>query len=201
MASQIQKSEVEAAEYRRKYFARFPKAEVFIKQVNRTVEARGWVKNRFGRRYYIDRERAYVGVNYLIQGSSADIVKNRMVALRNFLKKEKVRSKLIIQVHDELDFYIHKDERDIIKELQKIMEERQIKAYLATDVSLGTPSWGQKEKICMKCFTIRGEPKGQDHLCGSTQNHDISTFLHNKGMEGYDIKKPRSRRFKLKAAA
>lgn len=161
LATQIQKTEEEATEYRAKYFQRFPKAQQFMKAVARKIETEGYVTNRFGRRYHIDGDKAYTGVNYLVQGTSADIVKNRMIAIQEFIKKEKLRSRMIVQVHDELDFYVPEDETEVVKEFQKIMEVRQIKAYLATDVSIGTPSWGQKEKVCMKCMEV----KTKDHDC------------------------------------
>jgi DNA polymerase-1 len=149
LGSQIQKTKDEAVEYKKQYFARFPKAEKFIWKVRDRVVERGYVVNRFGRRYYIEKDKAYVGVNYLVQGTSADIVKNRMVAIFNYLKDKKTR--MVVQVHDELVFYVHEsEERWIVPVVQKMLEERQIKTYLPTEVVKGDPSWGQVKDICMK---------------------------------------------------
>ena len=145
LASQIQKSETEARQYRQEYFDQFPKAKTFIAQVIDVGERRGYIFNRFRRRYWIDPNRAYVGVNYLIQGTSADIVKNRMNACQRFIREEGLKSKMLAQVHDEIIFEIHNDEESWVPfEMQRIMEDRQIETYLPVEISRGNPSWAEK---------------------------------------------------------
>jgi len=162
LARQIQRTKEEAEEYKNQYFAKFPKAKNFMRKVQNTVKTRGWIKNRFGRRYWIDEEKAYVGVNYLIQGSCADIVKNRMVASQALLKKFGCKSKLVVQIHDELVFYIHDDEELWLpKMIHDCIEERQIQTFLPIDASKGYPSWANKKKMCIHCIEI----KGDDHAC------------------------------------
>ena len=148
LASQIQKTLEEAKTYKAEYFSRFPKAYTFIDLVCKTVEARGWIKNRFGRRYWIDPDRAYIGVNYLVQGSSADIVKNRMVAARDWLLENGLKTRMLVQVHDEIIFEVpYEEEELVIPELKRIMEERQIGTFLPVEVSIGEPSWAEPRKI------------------------------------------------------
>lgn len=164
LAAQIQKTKEEATIYKFEYFNRFPKSFDFIKSVHRAVETRGWIKNRFGRRYELEPDKGYVGVNYLVQGTSADIVKNRMVACDKYLVKEKVKSRLISQVHDELIFELADDEQyQLIPILQEIIEERLIQTFLPADVSIGVPSMAQKKKVCIDCFTI--DPAKDGHFC------------------------------------
>ena len=55
-------------------------------------------------------------INAPIQGSAADIIKIAMVNIHRWLTKEKLRSKMTMQVHDELVFDVHKDEVDVVKE-------------------------------------------------------------------------------------
>jgi len=55
-------------------------------------------------------------INAPIQGSAADIIKIAMVNIHRWLKKEKLRSRMIMQVHDELVFDVHKDEVDVVKQ-------------------------------------------------------------------------------------
>lgn len=151
LASQIQKTKEEAEVYKREYFARFPKAQAFIHKVRDTVISRGYVTNRFGRRYTIIPDKAYTGVNYLVQGSSADIVKNRMVAIAKYLKT--TESKIICQIHDELVFYIKEgEENEVIPKIKELLEERQIKTYLPTTVSKGSPSWAEKVEYHTECM-------------------------------------------------
>lgn len=158
LSSQIQKTVEEAIEYKRQYFARFPEAEKFIRKVRDTVVSRGYVVNRFGRRYYLPEDKAYVGVNYLCQGTSADIVKNRMLALDEYLKDK--LSKMVVQIHDELVFYVKiEEENEVVPKLKEILEDRQIKMFLPAEVSKGMPSWAEKKKVCVECmgFIVKNE--------------------------------------------
>ena len=121
--------------------------QVLWSQLWRRFKARGFIFNRFKRRYYIDEFRAYVGVNYLIQGTSADIVKNRMVACHKYLESEQLKSRMLLQVHDEMIFEIHYSESDWLPfKLKEIMEERQIDTFLPVGIARGCLSWAQSEK-------------------------------------------------------
>jgi DNA polymerase I len=156
MALQIQKTQEEAKEYQRDYFNKFPKAKIFMNKVSRAIESRGWVKNRFGRKYVIPRDFAYKGVNYLVQGTSADIVKNRMIEVSKYLQN--TQSRMVCQVHDELVFYIKKEEeKEVILKLKEIMEERCIETYLPVDVSKSFPHWGIEKEMCLECWKSKKE--------------------------------------------
>ena len=145
LGQQIQRTTEEARAYRQEYFARFPKALSFIDKVHEVIEIRGFTFNRFKRRYWVDPNRVYVGVNYLIQGTSADIVKNRMIACQQFIRENGLKSRMLAQVHDEIIFEVHESEEEWLPwRLQEIMEVRQINTFLPVDVSKGEPSWAQK---------------------------------------------------------
>jgi DNA polymerase I-like protein with 3'-5' exonuclease and polymerase domains len=218
LAIQIQKSVEEAEEFKQEYFARFPKAKDFIKGVSNVIRDRGrrlgtystfvskkdgkeykvedrspgWVANRFGRRYVLPQRRNYVGVNYLVQGSSADIVKNRMVAVDRFILENRLKSRLLIQVHDELDMEIHVDEEQwFVPKVVEIMQERQIKTLLPVEASRGFPSWAHKHKVCLKCLGPMKkdkETKTTIHHCWAPgyYTHDridqmMAAYAENKG--------------------
>lgn len=195
LAGQMQCSIEEAREFKRKYFSRFPKAQDFMKAVEQRILRRGYIINRFDRRYHLDLESAYRGVNYLVQGSSADIVKNRMIACDEFFtnpqarvydslvikgfpdaesirdeyisKHKKLKTKLVAQIHDELVFYVHKDEELwVVPEIKKIFEEKCISTFLPSEVSKGFPSWAQKKKICTDCMGIHKK----DESCETSVN-------------------------------
>lgn len=168
LAQQIQKSKEEAQKYKLDYFARFPKARIFMKQVVRTVEDRGWIKNRFGRKYWIERDKAYTGVNYLIQGTSADVVKNRMIACHKWLKENNCKSRLVVQIHDEVVFYIADEEETFVPlKMKEILEERVLDTLLPVEVSKGFPSWAEKGKVCFTCYgkDETNKEKGIVHRC------------------------------------
>jgi DNA polymerase-1 len=163
LSIQIGKPEEEAAEYKKNYFRQFPASKVFINKVKSRIETEGYVTNLFKRRYYIDPERSYVGVNYLVQGSSADLVKNRMIALAKYFQETGCKTRMVCQIHDEVIFYV-KDEEEhwIVAEIQRIMEENLFRVPMFTEISKGFNSWSEKSAVCLTCF----EKKGKDgHEC------------------------------------
>ncbi len=113
-------SMVEAKELKTSYFARFPGVRQYLDQTIAFAREKGYVQTLFGRRRFIPditsrvfqfrqaAERA--AANMPIQGSSADIMKVAMIAVYDMMKREKVRSKMILQVHDELLFDVPPDE-------------------------------------------------------------------------------------------
>lgn len=119
MADLLGVSENQARDLRNLYFSRLPNVQKFIKRVVKTAEARGYVYNWAGRRYFSSRDMAYKMPNRVIQGGGADIIKIAMVRIHELLKPYK--SKMVLTIHDELGFYIHDDEHHLVPEIEKIM--------------------------------------------------------------------------------
>lgn len=138
-----------AKELRRTYFDALPLVENFILAVTSKVRRIGSVFNWLGRTsHFKDPNFAYKAVNYLIQGSGADIVKVAMNDLAVALRPRK--SRMVLQVHDSILFEIHFSEWMIIPELKEIME----KAYeprkcLGQEVSVefSLQSWGNLKEF------------------------------------------------------
>jgi DNA polymerase-1 len=120
LADTLKISYDEAANLKAIYFEKLPMVKQLFRQVMNTIQYRGYLKNLFGRRYYFDKGFEYKGVNYLIQGSTADWLKFAMVKIHDFLKPYK--SRLLLQIHDELLFEIHQTEKHIIPHLKYFME-------------------------------------------------------------------------------
>lgn len=109
-----------AKEFIDNYFARHPGARAFLDGCVREAEAKGYVTTILGRRLPIPdiasangNIRAFAqrnAVNYPIQGSAADIIKEAMVKVTERMKRDQMRSRLIMQVHDELVFEVPEDE-------------------------------------------------------------------------------------------
>jgi len=114
--------------------------------VKREYGYNGYVENLKGRRYFIEEPRdAYKLNNYVIQGSAADILKEVICKIDAYLQNKK--SKLQACIHDELCFVIHKDEQNIIPEIQQIMENTYKGIIpLTTEASISTTSWGDKHE-------------------------------------------------------
>ena len=144
LALQLRTSPKEAAAYKRKYFQGIQGAKEFIDKVTKTIEQRGWVRNRYGRLYQIIPEFAYKGVNYLVQGTSADILNERMIQVYEYLKDQK--SKILLQVHDEIICEVHVDEvQEVPLQIQKILEENSLGIPLKVDIDVCQGSWADKK--------------------------------------------------------
>ena len=144
LANQLNVSEKEALQYKNSYFKGLPGSKEFFSSVMRTVQERGWIKNRYGRMYVIDKEIAYKGVNYLVQGTSADILNERMIKVYEYLKDKK--SNILLQVHDEIICEIHDDElREIPSAIRGLLEENSLGIPLKVDMEICEPSWASKK--------------------------------------------------------
>ena len=116
--------------------------ELFNK-VAHEVALTGGVRNYYGRFVPVDPGKPYVGVNYLIQGTAADLMKDRLLKCWRFLKDKD--TDLLMTIHDELVFEVPGHEKEIIWQLKEIMEEPdEFKVPLTCSVEVGK-TWGSKK--------------------------------------------------------
>ena len=111
------------------YFANFPSISTYIKSATESARELGYVKTLFGRRRYlpdINSKNATVrslaernAINAPIQGSSADIIKKAMIGVDRKITEAGLRSRMVLQVHDELVFDAFKDEAETLKDIVK----------------------------------------------------------------------------------
>ena len=131
------------------YFKMFPQVQQYMEQAKETARANGYVETFFHRRRYlpdINSGNATVraiaernAINAPIQGSAADIIKVAMVRIFQRFQRENIRSKMILQVHDELNFSVLPTEKEQVERV--VMEEMQ--AAYPLDVPLVADSgWG-----------------------------------------------------------
>ena len=131
------------------YFKMFPQVQQYMEQAKETARANGYVETFFHRRRYlpdINSGNATVraiaernAINAPIQGSAADIIKVAMVRIFQRFQHENIRSKMILQVHDELNFSVLPTEKEQVERI--VMEEMQ--AAYPLDVPLVADSgWG-----------------------------------------------------------
>jgi DNA polymerase-1 len=111
----------EAVNFINLYFSKLPRVKVLFDKVKRTFLQRGYIFNKYGRRYYLDDAKfAYKLVNYLIQGTGADTVRMAMPKIADVLRRTK--SAMLLQVHDELVFEFDVDDLHLIPKIKEIME-------------------------------------------------------------------------------
>ena len=126
LAGQLAISRTEAKEIIDQYFVEFPKVKTYMDTCVHTAQELGYVETVLGRRRYLRdimsanmNERGFAernAINAPIQGSAADMIKVAMIQIQNFLEKEKLKSKMILTVHDELVFDAHISEINYLRD-------------------------------------------------------------------------------------
>ncbi|MDN3596220.1 DNA polymerase I [Zunongwangia endophytica] len=129
------------------YYKTYPKLSNYIADQVAYARENGYVSTILGRRRYlkdINSQNAVVrgaaernAVNAPIQGSAADIIKIAMINIQRKLKEEKFKTKMLLQVHDELVFDVFKPELEMIKSLIKTEMENAYSLSVPLDVDLG----------------------------------------------------------------
>ena len=131
------------------YFDTFPQVHQYMEESKEIARKQGYVTTLFGRRRYlpdINSANSVVrgfaernAINAPIQGTAADIIKVAMIRIYNRFKKEGIRSKMILQVHDELNFSVYPDEKEKVERI--VLEEMQgafeMKVPLVADSGFG----------------------------------------------------------------
>lgn len=126
LAQNLGISRSEAAEIINAYFQEFPSIKRYMDDSINKARELHYVETILGRRRYLRdinsrniTTRGFAernAINAPIQGSAADIIKIAMIRIHDWIEKENLRSRMIMQVHDELVFDVHKDEVDLVKE-------------------------------------------------------------------------------------
>ncbi|MDT7829507.1 DNA polymerase I [Pricia sp. S334] len=147
LSNQTDLSRTEAKELIDTYYKTYPKLRNYISEQIDFAREHGYVQTILGRRRYlkdINGRNAVVrgaaernAVNAPIQGSAADIIKIAMIAIHKKLSEKNYKSKMLLQVHDELVFDIHKSELEALKPLIKSEMENAYKLMVPLDVELG----------------------------------------------------------------
>ena len=149
LSNQTELSRSESKELIDTYYQTYPQLKVFIDKQIHFARENGYVETILGRRRYLpdinSRNQVVRGaaernaVNAPIQGSAADIIKIAMINIYNLLKNNKLKTKMLLQVHDELIFDVPKNELDFVKPLiKKTMEEAyQFAVPLVVDLGVG----------------------------------------------------------------
>ena len=131
------------------YFATFPKVQEFMEKAKESAREKGYAETLYHRRRYlpdINSQNATVrgfaernAINAPIQGSEADIIKVAMIRIHDRFRREGIRSKMILQVHDELNFSVLPEERELVERV--VIEEMQGACRLSVPL-IADAGWG-----------------------------------------------------------
>ena len=133
LARQLNIPRKEAQKYMDLYFERYPGVLDYMERTRQQAKEQGYVATLDGRRLYLPDIKSSNGarragaeraaINAPMQGTAADIIKRAMIAVDEWLESEKPRVRMIMQVHDELVFEVHKDDLEAVsKKVHELME-------------------------------------------------------------------------------
>ena len=142
----------EAKEIIDNYFMQYPKVKDYMDLSIEQAREKGFVETIMGRKRMLNDinsrnavVRGYAernAINAPIQGAAADIIKMAMIHVHEAFKGQKFKSKMLLQVHDELVFDVHKSEIDVLKRLIKNKMEQAVSLSVPLDVEVGLgPNW------------------------------------------------------------
>lgn len=133
LAERLEISRDEAKQLIDGFFQTFPQVHDYMEEAKRHAYEQGYVTTLFGRRRYLPDIRSANAtvrgfaernaINAPIQGTAADIIKVAMIHIYNRFKAEGIRSKMILQVHDELNFSVYPEEKERVEQI--VLEEMQ----------------------------------------------------------------------------
>lgn len=154
LSRQLNISRKESQKYMDLYFERYPGVLEYMERTRKQAKEQGYVETLEGRRLYLPdinasnaarragAERA--AINAPMQGTAADIIKRAMIAVDAWLQEEQPRVKMIMQVHDELVFEVHKDDLEAVSQKIHHLMESSTKLDVPLLVEVGSgENWDQ----------------------------------------------------------
>ena len=152
LARQLGLERSAAQTYIERYFNRYPGVALYMEEAREMARQKGYVETAFGRRLWFPEIRSSNGnrrqgaeraaINAPMQGTAADLIKLAMIAVQNWLEKSALKSRIVLQVHDELVLEVPDEElSEIRSQLPRLMGQvAELKVPLVVEVGVG-PNW------------------------------------------------------------
>jgi DNA polymerase-1 len=135
------------------YVKTFPGVVNYQKYCYNLLSAQSWGDNLYGRRYYNTTGHNYA--NAAIQGTGADLLKNKMIELHNFLDNGNYKTRVQMNIHDEISFIVPTDEVYIIPKLKEIMEQiENALVPIVAEIEISQTTWADKKGFNLDEYTI-----------------------------------------------
>ncbi len=138
-----------AKNYIGQYFAKYPGVKRYMDEIRDQAKSKGYVETVFGRRLWLPEINSPSGprrqaaeraaINAPMQGTAADLIKLAMIQVQQSLEQKQLRSRLVLQVHDELVLEVPEDEIETIRGLlpEKMETVAKLRVPLIVDVGVG----------------------------------------------------------------
>ncbi|MDP8528776.1 DNA polymerase, partial [Bacillus subtilis] len=130
----------------------FPEVSYYQKQVAAKVQKSGYATNMYGRVYFLSNtDKAYKVGNYNVQGSCADMLKRYVIRIGEFLRENNCKTLPLANIHDELQFLVHKGEEWIFPHIKRIMEDVEwMQVPVVVDLEITETTWADKKEVQIK---------------------------------------------------
>jgi DNA polymerase-1 len=152
LSSRLNIDQREARDIIQSYFSNFPKINDWLEKIKEFARTKGYTETLAGRRRYLPNinnrnmvvrardER--IAINMPVQGTAADLIKIAMIDIHNEFIKKKLKTKMILQVHDELVFDCEKSELPVVKKIVENKMKHALKLDVPIDIEMGEgTSW------------------------------------------------------------
>ena len=201
LSKAIQRSEDETRDFIYSYKGRFSRIAQLIDDVEEMCRARmgssglGWVRDLWGRRRYLHEGIAYKAVNFIIQGSAADLMKDTLVRLCRVLQLYETR--VINVIHDEFIFEVpYSEAKAVVSIIKSVMEHNdRITVPLRADLKFAPERWDLSASLdCLECgghgklYELNPEKLFDLLVAGKLPEHLDAITCSHCGGEGYSLK-------------
>lgn len=137
LAKKIGSTLSEAVATRKRLEKALPSLPRWKRQLESEISERGYVKTIHGRRHYLHSDESYIAVNRLCQGTVADEIKSRMIALDDYIQSEGIDATVVMQIHDDIATEISIEDREkAVPNIHRIMHEASVPYNLTLPSSL-----------------------------------------------------------------
>lgn len=157
VASKLVCTKAEALELLNEYHATFNRIQPYSEELSKIVYRDGFIRNRFNRKLWVDPDYAYRAVNYMVQGSAADLLKDRMIAVSEYLddmRRRGIVSWLVLTIHDEIVIEVKRECAFpwFLRRIKRIMENHggRFGLPLPVDVAKTVTRWNEKKELAFR---------------------------------------------------
>lgn len=144
----------EGLKFLRGYYVKFKGVPDLMEKSKKVISARGYIRNRFNRRRRLESKDSYKAVNALVQGCAADVLKVVLIRVAAFLRTQRkqygYKSRLVLNIHDELILEMPDAELHLIPQIKRMMETwitPSFKVPIIADVEITNTNWSVKHKL------------------------------------------------------
>jgi DNA polymerase I len=128
----------------------YPESRKFVSLAERKAFENKQVKNLYGRIRHLTKENAWTAAQFVCSSCAADVVKDAMIKINDFLIENNMKSQMILQIHDELIFNMHRDEEHVLlPAIKQLMERHDLVVPVLVNIETSETNWIERKEIIL----------------------------------------------------